>query len=144
MQPVERARCGRALDGRIDHFRVVQHRALTTGSIDRAGALIDALAGRAPTGSVGLSFALADPGPLRAEARAGAMADARAAAEAYAAAEGLAPGAVQTIRETGGSGRRPGCGHAARRAAAPPTPIEPGEIAVSASVTVVWTLVPAE
>jgi len=145
VQPVDGRDSGGRSTGEIDHFRVVNTVRLTTGAIDRAGALIDALAQAGANRFGGLSFALADPGPLRAEARAEAMADARAAAEAYAAAEGLAPGAVKTIRETGAGMPAPRMrGMALEAADAPPTPVEPGEIAVSASVTVVWTLVPAE
>lgn len=139
----ERTGDGRRGPG-IDHYRVVNEVRVRTQGLDRLGVLIDAVTRAGANRMNGLTFALSDPAAAMAEARAAAMAEARAAAEAYAGAEGLAPGRVVSIRDTGGrpSPMPRGRGFALEAAAAPP--VERGDLAVTAGVTVVWTLVPAE
>ena len=128
--------------GEIEGYRAINTVTARTRDLDSLGALIDALARAGANRLDNLSFALSDPTDARAEARAEAMAEARAAAEAYAAAEGLKPGEVRAISEGGSPSPAPRMRAMAAESTA--TPIARGEIGVSASVRVIWTLEPAE
>lgn len=101
------------------------------------GAVLDAALDEGATDMSGLSFALSDPRAATDEARRRAVADARAKAALYAEAAGLRLGAIRSIAEPGGaSGAQPMMMAEARSGAA----IRPGELTVSAGITIVWTL----
>jgi hypothetical protein len=89
----------------------------------------------------GLSFGVADPEPLRREARVAAVADARAAAETYAEAAGVTLGPILRIEETGerSVGPRPEM-RALAKDSASSVPTEGGESAVTQRVTIRWRL----
>jgi hypothetical protein len=89
----------------------------------------------------GVSFGVADPAPLLAEARKRAVADARAKAELFTEAAGVGLGAVLSITEQQQGGGQPmyrGVAMAMEAA----VPVAEGEIALSAQVTLVWGLTP--
>jgi hypothetical protein len=125
---------------RIEAFRVVNRVTARIGDLDGLGALLDRVVRDGANRIDRLSFGIADPAPLEAEARAAAIADARAAAEAYAGAAGLALGPVLSIRDAAAPAPRPGGLSVARAEAMPAVPIEPGTAEIAARVTVVWAL----
>jgi uncharacterized protein YggE len=92
----------------------------------------------------GISFSHRDPAGLEAEARQAAYADARTKAEQYAGLAGQALGEVRHVVEAeigGGVAPRRMMAMAAESAAG--APIDAGEGAVAAVVTVTWALGPA-
>ncbi len=108
--------------------------------IDRAGPVIDAAIGAGANNLDGISFAFDDPAPLLNEARRSAVEDALAKAELYANAAGVKAGRVVEISDVAAA-RAPGTRIAAMRAEADasgfaPTPVEPGELSLTAQVIV--------
>jgi uncharacterized protein YggE len=85
----------------------------------------------------GIDFAIQDPAPLLANARADAIADARLRAETYARAAGVTLGPILSISE-GGEGPRPMYRMMAMAPA--PVPVAAGEETISADVAVVWEI----
>jgi uncharacterized protein len=105
---------------------------VTTLDLSLIGNLIDT-ANQAGANSVGgLQFSLRDPEPLRQQALGLAAKQARAHADAIAAGLGAKTGAVISAQE-GGSVSPVGI---AGTAAAAPTPIQTGQVSVTASVTI--------
>lgn len=104
------------------------------------GALLDAVVQDGANTFDGLSFALQDPEPVMAEARAAAVRDAMARAAQLAAAAGVVLGPVQSITE-GGAMRAPMMEMAtARMSDAGGVPVAPGEVSLSAQVTMVFAI----
>ncbi len=106
---------------------------------ERVGDLVNALAGAAGDafGLDGVTLEVADPAPLLERARTAAFADARAKAEQYAALAGRPLGPVLRVTEEPHRGM-PVPRFAAKAAmdAGSAMPVEAGESAVSATVTV--------
>ncbi len=107
----------------------------TIASIARAGELVDAAVAAGANQVDGPNLTIADQAALYQQALRAAIADARAKAQVLADASGLHVGAVTSVEESGGGSPIP---FAARAAAAPGAPIEPGTQQVTASVTVVF------
>jgi uncharacterized protein YggE len=102
------------------------------------GEVLDAAVTDGANAVNGITFGLADPKPAMDEARTRAVADARARAEVLAAAAGVDLGAIVSITE---GGAFPGPAPMFRAdAAAAPVPVETGEVAITANVTVTWAL----
>jgi hypothetical protein len=102
------------------------------------GEVLDAAVTDGANAVNGITFGLADPKPAMDEARTRAVADARARAEVLAAAAGVELGAIVSITEAGAF---PGPAPMFRAdAAAAPVPVETGEVAITANVTVTWAL----
>jgi uncharacterized protein YggE len=105
-----------------------------------AGALLSALA--AEIGDAlridGVSLEVVDAGPAERDAREAAYADARARAEHLASLAGATLGDVLTVVEGGGGGFAEA--PVARAALAKDVSFEPGERALSSSLTVTWAL----
>lgn len=109
--------------------------------LDEAGAVIDAAVRAGANGLDGLTFGIEDQDALTEEAREDAVADAKATATLLAEAAGRALGPVVTITERGGrGGPQPAMMMRAESDMAPSTPIEGGEVSVTASVSVVYEL----
>ena len=113
--------------------------------IDKTGKVVDdaVVAGGNNTQIQGIYFSIDDPKDLQAEARTAAVEDAKAKAQALASAGGIEIGDPISISE--GTVTIPPIyanagGFAADRAAAPETPIQPGELDVTVNVTVVWAI----
>lgn len=102
------------------------------------GEMLDAAVTDGANAVNGISFGLADPKPAMDEARTRAVADARARAEVLAAAAGVTLGPIASITEAGAF-NGPGPLFRAEMAGGP-VPVETGEIAVTANVTVTWSL----
>lgn len=106
--------------------------------LDRVGAVLDAVVGAGATEISGIHFDVKNRGALEAEALKQAVAAARVKADAAAAGAGRTVEAILRIDEAGADVQFPQPGllrMTADRAAAEPTPIAPGEIEVTARVT---------
>jgi len=120
----------------------VRHRKL-----DDYGAVVDTLVAAGANQVEGPNFQLDDPEPALDEARLDAIRTARQRAELYAGAAGLKVVRILSISEGGGyQGPQPIIVTASRRsaapAAAPPSPVQAGELQMTASVTVLYELAP--
>lgn len=103
------------------------------------GGLLDSVVSEGANTMNGLSFSIAEPGPVETRARAAAVAEARARAETLAEAAGVALGQVQTIAEGGAMPPpRPMLRDMATMEAA--VPVAEGEVDVSVTVTVVYAI----
>lgn len=136
----ERGRDGR--DRQLVGYRVMNMIQVTINDLDRVGEIIDAVVEAGANRIDGLTFGLSNPEAARREALRNAVAEARADAEAIAAAAGVRLGRV--VRITSGGGLvpppRPATFDRAVVAEAAVTPIEPGELDVTASVTAVYAI----
>lgn len=110
----------------------VQVRALET-----LGAVLDASVADGANTLNGLSFGLANPGPVLDEARKEAVADARARAELLATAAGMKLGRIMLISEADGAIVAYD-GYRAELAA--PVPVAGGELGLSANVTIQYEI----
>ena len=91
----------------------------------------------------GISFAVDDPEQYKSDARKAAVEDARKRAEELAALAGVTLGKVRSITESGASmpfAERGYGGVMLQSAAAPRTPISPGETEISLSVSIVYRI----
>ena len=92
-----------------------------------------------------IAFTIDKPDDLKRQAREAAVADARAKADTLAKAAGVSVGDAITISEGGYNPPQPQYlafdkAAGARYAAAPATPIQPGELDVSVDVSVTWSI----
>ena len=106
--------------------------------LSRLGAVMDAALLAGSNDFNGLQFSMQDPKPIEAQARAAAVKDAMARAAELAAAAGVTLGPVVTMTEQGGY-REPRMMAAAR---SEDMAIATGEVAVSASVSMTFDLIP--
>ncbi len=102
------------------------------------GTVVDAVTGAGANRLYGVSFDVADPGPVLDKARQQAVADARHKAELLATAAGVRLGAVLSMREGGGGGGPVPVFARADKAPAPP--VEAGTVTLSAEIEVVFAL----
>ncbi len=116
---------------------------VTLRNVSTAGRIIDTLVKQGANQIDGPDFRIANPEPLLDKARTQAVKDARARAELYANAAGLSVTRITAINE--GFAQRPPQPMArmvAMEAAAPPPPVAPGQVALSATVTMEFELSP--
>ncbi|MGD9868960.1 MAG: SIMPL domain-containing protein [Hyphomicrobiales bacterium] len=125
---------------RIDGYRVSNAVTVAVRDLEKLGPILDSVVGDGANQAGGIQFGFADPDALEQQARKAAIADAKARAELYAAAAGAKLGKVMTIAETGYAPPRPYATRALAKEAAAPVPVEAGEQAVTASVSVTWEL----
>ena len=128
--------------------RLVGYRASNTvevrvDSIPRVGLVLDAAVAAGANRALGISYQLRDPDAARREALRAAVANARADAQALAEAAGQRLGTLLEL-STSGFVRPPTPMFEARKvmdmAAQAPTPVEPGELEVTATVTAVYRI----
>jgi len=105
--------------------------------LDTLGAVLDAAVADGANTLNGLTFGLADTGPVLDEARKAAVADARASAELLATAAGMKLGRIVLISETEGD-RVAYDGYLADASA--PVPVSGGQLGLSANVTVQYEI----
>ena len=129
---------GRATPPDIVAYEVSNRVHVTVRDLALLGRLLDALVAQGANTLGGISFSIAEPGPLLQQARAAAIADARKKAEVYATAAGVKLGRVLFIRDQTAAPPRPMV--ASRMVAAAPVPIAPGEQDIEASVSVTYAL----
>lgn len=110
------------------------------------GAILDAAVAAGANSVSGPAWSLADPAAARRQVQALALADALAQAEALAKAAGLRLGAILALEVDGASPPLPPPARAMAAApGAPPAPetaLEPGLIAVQATVRCLWAIGP--
>ena len=111
--------------------------------LDKAGAVIDEAVSSGANSLGGISFTFADPQPLYDDARRDAVADARARATLLADASGVKLGPILTIQDGYVAAPRPQIAVTAAyrsEAADFAAPIEAGESAIRANVTLVYEI----
>lgn len=104
------------------------------------GAVLDAAIQDGANTLNGLSFGLSEPRPAMDKARQQAVADAKARADLLAQAAGVSLGKIVTISESGGY-VQPAPMFKADFAEAAPVPVQGGEVATTANVTIVYEIV---
>ena len=127
----------------IEAYRAANHVRVRANELPRVGALIDAAIGAGSNRIASLRFEARDPEPARLEALRGAVAKARAEAEAVAEALGVTLGMPQEVSTGADYGYPPPVMRedmAMGMAQAAPTPVEPGEQVVRATVTIRYRL----
>lgn len=128
---------------RIVGYRATNSVRVQLDDLDRVGAVIDAGIAAGANQLSHLSFELREDLPHRKQALTLAAREARVKAEAIAAALDLQLGEVLEVREDGAQASYP----VERRFAAPAaagTPIQPGQVQVSAAVTIRYRLIGAK
>jgi uncharacterized protein len=108
--------------------------------LTKLGEVLDQVGQAGANSFNGIQFGLVDPRPSTDEARKAAVADARAKAELYATAAGVALGPVISIAENGGFAMPLNGPMMRLEAAAESVPVAAGEMAVTAQVSVVYSL----
>ncbi|HUI77384.1 MAG TPA: SIMPL domain-containing protein [Bryobacteraceae bacterium] len=108
---------------------------VTTSGLAGLGKLIDAVVASGGNRIQAVQFLLKDDTPVRAQALAEAVRQARSNAQAMAAAMGVQLGPVLLLEQGGPSIIRPVVRALAANVAAAPTPIEPSNVEVRATVT---------
>ncbi len=136
----ERRQRGATATPRIIGYRVTNRIAVKVRDLDRLGAMLDAVVAAGADRLDGIRFSIAEPERLADAARREAMADARRKAELYATAAGVRVGRVLDIAEQGVRLPRPTLIQAAVMSVRAAVPIAPGELRVSATVTVVYEI----
>lgn len=129
-------------DARITGYDVQNQVTARVRDLSKLGNILDQVVSLGANSMNGISFSFAEPKALVNEARRKAMADAKARAELYADAAGVGLGKVQAISENGYS-RPPMPMYAARdmmMKAESSVPMEAGESALTANVTVVYAI----
>lgn len=134
---------GAARGGRptVSGYRASNQVQVEVHGVDKVGAVLDALVGAGANELGGISFDIAEPAPLVDEARRRAIADARRKAELFASAAGVTLGRVIGIDEAGGGGPVP-VAYGRMMAEAAAAPVAPGQLDLSASVTVTFAIAP--
>lgn len=128
---------------RIRGYRATNQVVLKTRALTRVGELIDIALGAGANRVDGVSFSVSDPSPVMAEALREAVMRARTQAEAIAAALGVRVGAVLDASTSAAPPQpmmRREMMQAVAADAAAPTPIEPGEQTVMATVSIVYAI----
>ncbi len=127
---------------RITGYTVTNQVTVIARDLDQLGPVLDAVVSSGVNQMNGLSFSIAEPGPLRNEARKLAVAEARDRAELYADAAGVSLGKILSISEAGGH-RPPQPAYrraALESAAADAVPIAQGQRSVQMQVNIVWEI----
>lgn len=137
----------RASDGsrdapEIDGYTVSNSLTVIVRDLASLGAVMDAVVSSGVNQMNGLSFTIAEPEPLRNEARKQAVAAAVARAQLYAKAAGVTLGPIQSISEAGHVRPPQPMARMAMEAAVAdaPVPIAQGEQVIEATVNIVWAL----
>jgi hypothetical protein len=126
----------------IAGYRATNQVQVEVRGVDKVGAVLDALVGAGANELGGISFGFAEPAPLLDDARRKAIADARRKAELYAREAGVALGRVLDIDETGAGGGPVPVAYGRMMAESVSAPVAPGQLDLSASVTVTFAIAP--
>lgn len=113
---------------------------LRVRDLDVLGEILDTVVSSGANRLNGLSLVVADPSPLRDEARRLAVADARAKAELYAKAAGVELGAIVSLSEAVASNPIQVQRFAMAEAVAVDVPIAAGEVDTTQSITIVYEI----
>lgn len=112
-------------------------------AIGDLGAILDAAVSTGANSVHGPSFGLQDPRQAEDKARLAAVADARVKGELLAEAMGMKLGALVSLTDGAGYGGMPSPAYRLEAASAS-VPVQIGEVATSAAVSVVWELLPKD
>lgn len=124
-------------------YSVVNEVMVTIRELEIMGQILDRLVQSGANRINSIGFGLEDDRAATDEAQRAAVADARRVAELHAEAAGVK--LVRILSITAGGKQRPGpMPHMEMRAVAADVPIEAGETVLSANVTIVWEIAPAE
>lgn len=126
----------------IAGYRVANQVNVTIRDVEQVSDVLEAVIDAGANSVYGVSFSVADPAALEAEARAQAMADARERAESLAELGGVELGAIQVISEVIGQPIQPFLGggdRAVAMEAASPS-ISPGQLSYHVQVQVTFGL----
>lgn len=132
---------GRSERPDIIGYQAINNVTVTVNDVARAGELLDAALGAGANRVGGLRFSIRDTAALRQQALAQAVAAARTNAEAIAASLGLPLSGVSTVVEESVNVPTPRAvafSAPAAAPAAPPTPVEAGELHVTARVRIAF------
>ncbi len=138
----KRASSGEQEPPRITGYTVSNSVTVIARDLEKLGPVLDAVVSSGVNQMNGLSFSIAEPEPLRNEARKLAVADARTRAELYAQAAGVSLGKILSISEGGGhTPPQPALRRAAfEAAAADAVPIAQGQQSIQIQVNIVWEI----
>jgi uncharacterized protein YggE len=113
---------------------------VTVNEIDRAGEILDGAIGAGANTAGGISFGIKDPAPLQRQALGEAVKDARPKGDAIAQAMGVQITGIKSVTEDAAAGPIPYPKLALPAAQGMgSTPVAPGELTITAQVTVVYT-----
>lgn len=129
---------------RIDGYRVSNSVMVRVRKLDALGSLLDTLVKAGANDIGGISFGISEADEFQDTARIAAVADARHKAELYAKAAGVRLGRIRSIDEGGGGTPMPQSMMRMKAMEADAAPIEAGEQTISASVRVVYEILPAD
>lgn len=125
---------------RIVGYTVSNSVTVTVRDLAQLGPVLDAVVSSGVNQMNGLSFSIAEPEPLRNEARKMAVAEARTRAELYAQAAGVSLGRILSISEAGGvQPPQPAFRRAAMESAAA-VPVAQGQQSIEMQVNIVWEI----
>ena len=136
----KRASNGEQEPPRITGYTVSNAVTVIARDLAKLGPVLDAVVSSGVNQMNGLSFSIAEPAPLRNEARKIAVAEARIRAELYAEAAGVSLGKILSISEAGGHRPpQPAFRRAALESAAA-VPIAQGQQSIQMQVNIVWEI----
>ncbi len=140
-QPVRRSD-GHQAAPQITGYRVHNTLNVRIRDLEETGAILDVAVTLGANSINGPHFTVAEPEPLRNEARRKAVAEARARAALYAEAAGVTLGDILAIDEAGGGGppRPMAMARMESLAADASVPIEAGELTFHEQVRIVWEI----
>ena len=124
-------------------YRVSNNLTVRARELGKLGAILDQVVSLGANSISGPTLTVADPSPFEEQARRAAMQDAMKKAELYADAAGIELGDIFRIEDGYVSPPQPMSPNVMMRmegAAAPPVPIEGGELSFEAHVSVSWLL----
>jgi uncharacterized protein YggE len=127
---------------RISGYQAQNVVTIDLGDIAKVGAVIDAAIGAGANRLEGVTFGLRNASKAQAQALEQAVMEARAQAETVASAAGMRIEGVASITANGGYTRPPMPYQARAFAAEASTPVQPGQVDVSASVTATYFIEP--
>lgn len=129
-------------DSQNDSYVSSHQIAVRLDNVNKVGAVLDSAVGAGANNSWGVSFGLKDQSAAKAQALAKAVADARGHANSLASSLGVSVSGVGSASEV--AYQYQPMFYGAKAAAAPaqssaPTPVQPGELTVSADIQVTYT-----
>jgi uncharacterized protein YggE len=129
-------------NGALRGYQVQNLVEVKTTNVAGLGALLDDVVNAGASRIYGIRFEASNMEALKSQARDQAMQNAHTKAEQLAGDAGVSLGRVVTIEESDTGGATPVRQQAptAALAAAPATPVQPGELSVSTTVRVIWAI----
>jgi uncharacterized protein YggE len=129
-------------NGSLRGYQVQNLVEIKTTNVAGLGALLDDIVSAGASRIYGIRFEASNMEALKSQARDQAMQNARSKAEQLAREGGVSLGRIVTIDESDTGGATPvrQLAPAPALAAAPSTPVQPGELSVTTNVRVIWAI----